>query len=221
MKNIKKGVIKIMPNTNVENVNVDPTAESAVVELLANVFNSIAYMDPDTVRHNIELASEGGMSKADRSIRVELANYLLSHFSLIFVGLVVNKEFRDTFKEAVSIEIALDNKDKDFVKQMRQEMKDSNPGESKGNFVLNFGNFNENVYKKMNLKLSDSFSKITEYDETIGELSSELSEDDMIDIGYCASNFMYLVRAFAKNNMFANYVKTVVHNVQETLKIKY
>lgn len=207
--------------SDTSNVVVNPTAESAVVEILANVFNSISYMDPDTVRHNIELACEGGMSKSDRSIRVELANYLLSHFSLIFVGLIVNSEFRDTFKEAVSIELALDNKDKDFVKQMRKEMSDSAHIESKGNFVLNFGNFNENVYKKMNSKLSDSFSKITEYDEVIDELVGELTEEDMIDIGYCVSNFMYLIRAFAKNTMFANYVKTVIHNVQDTLKIKY
>lgn len=204
-----------------QNVKVDPIAEAAIVELLANVFNGVAYMDADTVRHNIELATDDGMSKSDRSIRVELANYLLSHFSLVFVGLIVNKEFRETFKEAVSVEIALDNKDEEFVKRIRSEMQDGANLPTKGNFVVNFGSYNENIYKKLNGKLSNSFSKITQYDDTMSELIEELTDDDMIDIGFCASNFMYLIRAFAKNPLFANYVKTVVYNVQVTLGIKY
>lgn len=204
-----------------ENVKVDPIAEAAIVELLSNLFNDVAYMDADTVRHNIELATENGMSKSDRSIRVELANYLLSHFSLIFVGLVVNEEFRETFKEAVSVEIALDNKDEAFVKNIRSEMQDGESSPSKGNFVVNFGVYNDNIYRKLNGKLSSSFDKITQYDDTMSELIDDLTDDEMIGIGFCVSNFMYLIRAFAKNPLFANYVKTVVHNVQNTLGIKY
>lgn len=206
----------------VMDVKVDPIAEAAVVELLANVFNGVGYMDADTVRHNIELATNDGLSKSDRAIKVELANYLLSHFSLIFVGLIVNSEFRDTFKEAVSVEIALDGKSEDFVRKIRKEMNEGESmGESKGSFVINLSNYNDNIYKKLNGKLSLSFSKITQYDETVNLLMDELSDDDKISIGFCASNFMYLYRAFAKNMLFANYVKTVVSNVQSTLGIKW
>lgn len=205
-----------------ENVKVDPIAEAAVVELIANVFNGVGYMDADTVRHNIELATEGGLSKSDRAIKVELANYLLSHFSLIFVGLIVNAEFRDTFKEAVSVEIALDGKSNEFVQKIRREMNEGEYlGESKGSFVINLSRYNDSIYKKLNGKLSLSFSKITQFDDTVSMLIDELTEDDKISIGFCASNFMYLYRAFAKNLLFANYVKTVVSNVQGTLGIEW
>ena len=200
-------------------VNVNPSAEAAVVELLANVFTSISYIDASTVRRNIELASEGGMSKFDRSIRVELANYLISHFSLIFVGLIVNKDFRDTFMEAVSVEMALDGKNEAFVAKIRDEMTENLPKVSKGNFVLDFSAYNDNIYKKLNTKLSRSFDKISEFDATLDQFASELSDEDKINIGYCVSNFMYVIRAFAKNQLFSNYVKSVVHSVQEQLDI--
>ena len=131
-------------------IKVDDVTEVAVVELLSNIFNSIAYMDPETVRRNLELGSEGGMSEQDRSIRMELGNYLMSHFSLIFIGLIVNQDFRDTFMEAVSVEIALDGKDADFVKKIRSEMKDDKVRDTKGNFVLNFSSYNDKIYRKIN-----------------------------------------------------------------------
>lgn len=200
-------------------VNVNETAEAAVVDLLANIFNGIAYMDPDTVRYNIERASDGGFAVEDRSIRMELANWLMSHFSLIFVGLLVNKDFRDTFMEAVSVEIALDDRPADFVMSIREEMKDPKPRESKGNFVLNFGEYNDSIYRKVNAKIANSFEKITPFNDAIDKLVADLSEDDMIDIGYCISNFAYLVRALSLNGLFATYVKSVVHSVQQNLEI--
>ncbi len=38
----------------------------------------------------------------------------------------------------------------------------------------------------------------------------------MIDTGFCVSNFMYLLRAFSKNDLFVEYVKEVVKFVSET-----
>lgn len=200
-------------------INVNATTEAAVVELLANIFDNIAILDSETVRRNIELATEDGMPKSDRAIRVELANYLMNHFSLIFVGLIVNQDFRDTFMEAVSVEMALDSKDELFVANIRTEMLDGKQRTSKGNFVLNFSHYNDGIYKKLNARLSDSFTKIEDFDGTINQFIEELSDDSKLDIGYCVSNFMYLIRAFAKNQLFAKYVKSVVKSVQEQLGI--
>ena len=199
-------------------IKVDKVAEAAVVGLLSDVFDSIAYLDAETVRKNVELAA-GGMSKYDRSIRMELGNYLMSHFALIFVGLIVNADFRNTFMEAVSVEITLDNKDSEFVSKIRGEMKDDKIRDSKGNFVIDFSSYNDKVYRKINGKLSDSFGRVSAFNTTIDTFITELTEDDMLDIGYCISNFMYLIRAFSKNALFTNYVKAVVHKVQSQLEI--
>ena len=40
----------------------------------------------------------------------------------------------------------------------------------------------------------------------------------MINIGFIVSNFMYLLRAIGKNQLFVNYVKEVVRNVEAALE---
>lgn len=207
-------------NVEAGTVYVDATAEAAVVDLLANVFNGIAYMDPDTVRYNIERMSEGGFSQEDRSIGIELADWFMRNFSLIYTGLIVNKSFREKIIEVVSVELALDDRPEDFVATIREEMKEDKVHESKGNIVLNLGAFDNEIYKEVNAKLADSFVRISEYNDTIDNMSAELSEDDLIDIGYCVSNFAYLFRAFSKNDGFMVYVKSVVNSVKEQLIIE-
>ena len=177
-------------------------------------------MEPSTVRHNVELACEGGMPRDDRSIRAELANYLMSHFSLLYIGLIINKEFRDTFVEAVSVEIALDDKDEEFVNNIRKDMQDGRPKTSKGNYVINLSSYNEKVYQKLNGKLAESFDKVIQFNDAITEIAADLTDEECSEIGFVASNFMYLIRAFAKNPLFANYAKSVLHTVQEQLDVK-
>lgn len=199
------------------NANVNPVAEAAVVELLANVFNAIAYMDADTIRYNVELACVGGMTKIDRSIPIELADYLLSHFSFIFVGLIVNKDFRSTIVEAVSVEIALDDREPEFVTKIREDMNYEPPKDTKNSFIVDLSTYDDEIYKEINLKLSESFDKLSNYNSCIDEFAAELTDDEMMDIGYCSSNFMYLIRAFAKNTVFSNYVMAVVRSVEKNL----
>lgn len=200
-------------------VYVDPTAEKGTVELLANIFNGIAYIDPDTVRYNIECASEGGFSIEDRTISVELANWIMNNFPFIFIGLIVNNDFRDTFIEAVSIELALDEKSDDFIASIRKEMNGGIVLESKSNFILNLGTYNDKIYRMINAELAKSFDNISVFNDTIDELIAALTDDNMIDIGYCVSNFAYLFRAFSKNSLFMNYTKSVVDSVKNQLKI--
>ncbi|MBO5435119.1 hypothetical protein J6A31_04785 [bacterium] len=200
-------------------VNVNELAEAAIVKFIATIFGDIAVLDPDTVRHNVELACKGGMSEADRSIRAELAVYLLKNFAYIYMGLIANAEFRDTFKEAVSVEIALDSKSEAFVKQIRGDMKFGKAGTSKGNFVIDLSSYSNSVHKKFNNQAAESLNKIASYGDAIGEMMQEMTNEDKVVNGFCISNFMYVIRAFAKNELFANYVKTVVHGVQNELGI--
>lgn len=198
---------------------VDATTEKAMVELLSNLFSSVAYMDPETVHHNLEMACENGMSKSDRSIRAEFANYCINHYALIFIGLVVNKDFREMFAEAVSVEIALDTKSEDNIAKIRKSMLDGKNHPSKGNFVLDFSRFNDAIYRKINGKLAASFDCIKEFGDTLDDFIEKLSDTDKMDIGFCISNFMYLIRAFAKNQLFDDYIETVISSVQEQLSV--
>ena len=193
-------------------------AEAAVIELLTNTFDGVAFMDPDAVRQNIVFAS-GGFSKDDRSMRMELANYLLAHFAVIYAGLVINDDFRNTFMEAVSVEVALDSETPEFVQSVRSEMADKNPRESRGDFVVDLSRYDDSAYRNINAKLSSSFGKVVRFGSSIDNFAAMLSDDAMIDIGYCVSNFMYAFRAFSKNAAFAGYVKSVVHSVENTLGI--
>lgn len=188
--------------------------EKVVVEVLATIFDDIAYMDPGTVRHNIELACSDGMSKSDRSIPADLANHLLNNFAFIYAGLIVNDDFRETIKEAVSVEIALDSKSEEFVKQIRGDMLDNRIKRAKNFFVINFDTYNETVFKKLTGKMFESFSKLKHFNAVIDSFCEDLTDADKISIGFCISNFMYLIRAFSKNQLFANYVNTVVRSVQ-------
>ena len=189
-------------------------SEKAVIEILAAIFDNVAYMDPGTVRHNIELACVDGMSKTDRSIPVDLANNLINNFAFIYAGLIVNADFRETIKEAVSVEIALDSKTEEFVKQIRGDMQNSKARYSKNVFVMNFGVYNDAVFKKLTTKIFDSFAKLKQFNAVIDSFCEDLTEEDKIAIGFCISNFMYLIRAFSQNYLITNYVNTVVRSVQ-------
>lgn len=213
-KNAKGGAPEI-------NVNLD--TEASIINLLATVFNPIAYMEPSTVRYNIERGCPGGFSKEDRTMRVELGNFIINHFSVIFFGLIANDVFRESIKEAVSVEIALDDKDEAFVSDIRKDMKmeeEKSAKPSKGNYVINFSGYNDDFYRKFNEKLLASFKKTSEFDDVIDDMAHELTQDDLLDIGFIASNFMYLYRAIAKNEVFAHYIKSVVRSVEKELNIK-
>lgn len=202
-------------------INIDLKSEAAVVELLTNIFSSVAYTEPGTIRHNIELASNDGMTKNERSISVEFTNYLLTHFSTIFLGLIVNDEIRRTFKEAVCIEIALDNHDEDYVKNIRNAQMDIGSCVDKSKctdvYVVNLSAYSEGTYKKLNKMISESFTKIEIYDETLDSMIDDLTDEDKINIGFCVSNFMYLLRALSKNQLFATYTKTIINTTEEIL----
>jgi hypothetical protein len=204
-----------------DEIMVNPIAEQAIVDLLSSIFDGIAYLDSETVRYNVLLACEGGMSKEDRSIRVELGNYLMSHFGIIFAGLVINNDFREAFTEAVSTEISLDDMPADKVSVIRNAMRDTvDRSSSSGNFVINLGSFNDKIYRKINSKLLDSFGRIDSFSDAVDDFIRDLTDDERIDIGFVVSNFMYLVRAFSKNAVFTFYVKSVVHDVMQKLGIK-
>ncbi len=112
-----------MGKTSLETVMVNESAEKAMLRILFTLFNGVVYLDPETVRFNIERGTPYCFSKNDRTINSSIADYLLSNFAWIFLGLVANSDFRDVFVEAVSIEISIDELDRNKVRQIRRDMK--------------------------------------------------------------------------------------------------
>ena len=138
---------------NSANENVNVVAENAVVTLLDNLFKDIAYIDVTTVRRNIGYASEGGMTKEDRMIRVETANYFMKHFAVVYLGLVINAELRDEFIKAIQLEMGIDNISEADRKKYRAQMKPDEEDMSKGNYLIDLSSYNDAVYTKINKKI--------------------------------------------------------------------
>ena len=200
-----------MKRTNMSNIHIDSHAEKAVVYFLAQLFPLIAYTDTSEIHKNIELGCEGGMTYHDRSISMELADVLMSEFGLIYTGLIVNKEFREAFVEAISTEKALDMRNAEFVSKIRRDMGDDMYGVSdhEDYYVIDLSRYNDEIFRQIAGTLARSFNIIEPYEEEVDLFAAELSEDDRIGIGYIASNFMYLIRAFAHNPLFTGYVLKV------------
>ena len=201
---------------------VHPETEEAFIEILEPYFHSIAYGNPSVVRHNLELGCPGGMSREDRSISMELGDFFIDNVSMIFIGLIVNDTFREAIKRAVCVEIALDDLSKDEIAGFRKEMKlgKGRPQKpSKGNYVADFSIFDCEFFMHLTGRLADSFKMFKEYYGVVDDAMMELTEDDRLDNGFIVSNFMYLYRAVAQNEVFANYLRSVITDVKKEWNI--
>ena len=219
MATIRQGKTGDDMRTDNKSINVNPCAEAAVMDLLLDLFGAVAYFDRETLLENFILGCDGGMSEEDRSISTELAGYLTDHFAFIFMGLIVNRDFLDAFMGAVTVEISLMNKDRGFVSKIRQEVNEGVVYPPAEKYVVDFSRFDEESYRRFETRLYMSFDRFEEYYSVFDELAPELTDDDIMDIGFCISNFMYLIRAFSGNGLFVDYVKSVIETVQETLGI--
>ena len=130
-----------------QNENIDAMAEQAVVHLIGSIFDKAVYLDPVVIHYNAGLASDGGMVKRDRSMRMERANFLMSHFAHIFIGLIINDNFRDAIDTAVKTEISLDTFPDDKKKELRKMMRIPYDKPPKGVYVLDLSGYNDKYYK--------------------------------------------------------------------------
>lgn len=202
---------------------VDELAENAVVQLLAGLFNDVAYMTAGDVRHNIQCMSEGGFSAEDRTCKSNVVNYLISRFSLIFVGLLSNKEFREAFLDAIAMEQNLEDQTPEKQKEIRRDMNtvQMKTSAQSVDMVFNFSRYDEALYQKINAKLLDSFNRMDGYDDAIDEMIRHQTPECKDEIGAIVSNFAYLLKAFDKNMVFFAYVSSVLKHVQASMGLEY
>ncbi len=198
---------------------VDEKAEEAVVELIGILFNHVAYFDPFEVRKNVCAACEGGMPVSDRMIDPLLIDYLLANMEFIYIGLIVCDDFREQFKNAVRVEIALDELDDDHVERIRKKMGYIGAGPFDSDFIIDLSTDNEKLHRVAVDQVDDMLDGTNEFENELNECAYNLSEEDMTDIGYIVGNFMYLFRAFSKNIVFREYVMNVTDSVKSDMNV--
>ena len=210
-----------MDNNGNSGVHVNALAEEAVVRMASTLFNFTAQMDPEAMRKNVELAA-GGMPVEDRTVRAEQANYLLSRISVFTFGLVMSEDFRYMVRDAVAMEIQLEGESGVFVQEIRADMaRGVRTRPSKGNYVVNLSRYNDNTFKFIMSKVALSAEVCAPFDREVQDAARALSPNAQSDIGFIVSNFMYLIRAFAKNLTFTDIVQQVLRDVQRQLDLRF
>jgi|GEM_PF-2524411 len=194
-------------------------AEDYISALIADNFGSTVAVDYKTIRENTLLGSELGFPEEDRTIRADLVDYLLCNFSLIYLGLLVNEDFRNKFREAVEFEMELADRSKDYSKDRRTQVQGGLSEPSEHNVIINLGSFNLSVARNISGRIKASMDKLTPFAEEYNSIVREVTDEDAARIGYCICNFMYLIKAFEKNPSFRNYVRKVVKAVGDGLGI--
>ena len=194
-------------------------AEDLISALIGQYFGNTAAIDRNTIHENVLLGCEGGFSEEDRTLRGELADYLLDNFSVIYLGLLVNDDFRDRFGEAVRFEMELAGKSRDYAAEMRRRFRSPLREPSEYSIVLNFGTFNLALAKNISCRIRASMDRIAPFADEFDSILREISDDDAAKTGFCICNFMYLIRAFDKNPDFESYVRSIVRSVAAGLGI--
>ena len=157
-------------------------------------------------------------TKTINHISKETADFILDNYGLLTMGLIVNEDFRNTFVEAVAIEIALDDMVEKRVADIRTEM--GYQGIDKADCsVVNMDDYINYDYDEVKSRINGSFRKLDAYADAMAILIDELDDKAMEDIAYIDINYMYLLRAFDLNPTFLDYVTIVVKNVKEDLSL--
>ena len=197
---------------------VDRTAEDAVVALLDLLFHDVALMSPPVVRHNIQAESMGGFPAADRTFRKATTDYLLDEFMWIYIGLLSNTEFRETFIDAIGMEQNYDDESPKKQEKIRKTMNAGLKGAAAGPTVhLDLSAYNDRIYQEIKDRLVRSIRNTDGYDKVIAQFKAEQTRDCQEEIGFIVSNFGYLLRAFEQNGTFFLYVSEVLKRVHESL----
>ncbi len=201
-----------------KNAKVNPKAEMSAVKLISVLFSNLSILDTEAVRRNIEASCEGGMSISDRTIDKNKLDFIVDNFAFIEILLLGDVNFRINVRRCIFTEITLDEKKPDEAAKIRAKNDEDAvtagfvAEESAEKAVINFSKYNDSVYNDTRDRIIKSFSLKAGSEIVINRLVSALSIDDKIGVSFCVSNFMYFLRAFSKNAVFAEWFKTAVNN---------
>lgn len=193
----------------------DNDVANTLVSMMRNMVGGFAILDENVIVQNLKLASGEGMTMEDRTLSFECVDYLMSNMGFIFMGLVLDKNFKDAFVESLSVEMSIDQQAPDVKARARDAMKDKKPYKSAGSICLGVTSFSPAISADLMNKMNKSFDILDPFAAEFDEEVSNLTHEQKVELGFIFSNFMYLIRAFAQNDMFMAYVITVIEKVKD------
>lgn len=190
------------------------TTAASLIATMRQMIGPFAILNDKVIQKNVNLAAGLGMTNDDRTISFECAAYLMNNFGYIIMGLVIDQSFKDSFADAVLIEMNMDSKSAADQKKARDAMKGKVPFSSEGAMVFGVTQFIPKVTKQLMSGMQSSFDALEAYGPEFDKTVESLSHDYKLELGFIFSNFMYLVRAFTHNDLFMSYVVTVVEKIK-------
>lgn len=191
--------------------SVNPLA--VFVVQMKNMVSAFAILSDDVISENLKMAL-GGFSAEDRTMPYEVADYLMSNMGFIFMGLVLDENFKNSFKESLKIELNIDKQADNIKEATRKKMGNPKKYESRGAMVIGTSDFLPEVKAALSKKMQDSFNQLDGFAEEFDSEIKNLTRTQKLEYGFIFSNFMYLARAFTHNDMFMSYVISVIEKVK-------
>ena len=217
MDAMRKGAPTARPADRAAHDRQKMDAASGLVEMLRNMTGGFAILSDEVLTNNLRLMTGGGMDYEDRTLTFECAEYVMANMAYMFMGLVLDSNFKKSFVDALNVELQIDDLPANVKEKTRASMKDGKPFASKGSIVLGVTQFVPAIQDDLSRKMSEGFSKLDPYAAEFDAAVAGMSVEQKVEIGFIVSNFMYLIRAFSKNDMFMSYVVTVIEKVKATL----
>lgn len=197
----------VIPDTS----SVNPLA--VFIVQMKNMVSAFAILSDDVIAENLKMAL-GGFSAEDRTMPYEVAEYLMSNMGFIFMGLVLDENFKNSFKESLKIELNIDKQAANIKEATRKKMGDPKKYESKGAMVIGTSDFLPEVKTSLSKKMQDSFNQLDGFADEFDSEIKNLTRTQKLEYGFIFSNFMYLARAFTHNDTFMSYVISVIEKVK-------
>lgn len=197
--------------------NTSTDATSDFISLMRSMVEPFSIIDENVVRKNLQLMAGNGMTIDDRTISFECADYIMSNMAYIFMGLVLDKSFKNAFIESINMEVRIDQESDDTRKQLRNGMQNKEKFDSVGSMVLGFTSFVPTATKALMNKMTENFDKLDKYSGEFDAAVEKLTYEEKLQYGLIFSNFMYLIRAFTHNDIFMSYVIKVIEQVKKLL----
>ncbi len=195
--------------------SVNGYAELFVLKLLNILFQDIADLDSDMIKQNMHLATSDGFSENDRSIRVDLAKYLLQNFGYFRHMLITCENVRKACVFYIQREMDADGYSDEDLYALRMREFDFRYDGTEDVYVVNLSRYDVKMADDIKNTLIIAMESTSALDESDTKDILSLTEKDRMFIGYCASNFMYFIRALAKNYTLIDIVERGVARWQD------
>lgn len=218
---VKPPVSKAIGNQNPTTPTITTNKSAAgnpvenFINMMKNMVGSFAILSDEVIEQNMQLASGKGMTPDDRTVSFECADYLMSNLAFVFMGLVLDENFKNAFMESLMVELQIDSQPEEEKKKVRESMKDKREYKSNGSIVIGVTSFMPNVEAELLNRMNAGFASLDAFADEFDEEVSKLTPEQKIEYGFIFSNFMYLIRAFTHNDMFMSYVITVIEKVKQ------